>query len=138
MSSESARDDGGLRVALLIGYGLFAVAPFNGATAIAGVILAYLKRDEARGTVFESHVRNLIHVFWIGVVFAVLLLAVILQGVGGLFYSLFATNGHPPAALVGFLVVLVPALWLVCSVFAIWFYYRTLRGLIRALEDRPY
>lgn len=136
--SDMGRDDNGLRATLLVAYGLFALAPFNGVTALAGVILAYLRRDEARGTVWESHTRNLIRVFWIAVVVAVVLLGVVIESFGGLFFSLVSTNGNPPPALVGGLFVIVPALWLACVVFAVWYLYRTLRGLIRALEAKPY
>jgi uncharacterized membrane protein len=136
--SDAGRDDGSLRAMVLVAYGLFALAPFNGATALAGVILAYLKRDEARGTPWEGHMRNLIRVFWIAVVFAVVLTGIVIESFGGLFFSLVSTNGNPPPALVGGLVLLVPALWLGCLVFAIWYLYRVLRGLIRALEDKPY
>jgi uncharacterized membrane protein len=131
-------DESGLRTVLLIAYGLFLLAPFNGITVLAGVVLAYVKRGEARGTVWESHARNLIHVFWIGLAVSVAVLAVILWSFGGLLFSLNATNGNPPPAFVGALVVLVPALWLICVVAAVWYFYRTLRGLIRAIEGKAY
>ena len=127
-----------LRPALLIAYALFVLALFNGATAIAGVVLVYIKRGEARGTVWESHTRNLIRVFWISVVAFVVLLAVLLQGFGGLFFSLYTTNGNPPPALVGALALMVPALVLAFILFTVWYLYRTLRGLVRALENKPY
>lgn len=127
-----------LRPALLIAYALFVLALFNGATAIAGVVLVTIKRGEARGTVWESHTRNLIRVFWISVVAFVVLLAVLLQGFGGLFFSLYTTNGNPPPALVGALALMVPALVLAFILFTVWYLYRTLRGLVRALENKPY
>lgn len=127
-----------LRPALLIAYALFVLALFNGATAIAGVVLVTIKRGEARGTVWESHTRNLIRVFWISVVAFVVLLAVLLQGFGGLFFSLYTTNGNPPPALVGALALMVPALVLAFILFTVWYLYRTLRGLVRALENEPY
>ena len=127
-----------LRPALLIAYALFVLALFNGATAIAGVVLVTIKRGEARGTVWESHTRNLIRVFWISVVAFVVLLAVLLQGFGGRFFSLYTTNGNPPPALVGALALMVPALVLAFILFTVWYLYRTLRGLVRALENKPY
>ena len=133
----AAPDDTGLRVTLLIAYGLFVLALFNGVTALAGVVLVYLKRGEARGTVWEGHARNLIHVFWISALVLAVIVAVVLQGFGGMFYSL-ATNHDPAPALVGILILLVPALALVCLIFTVWYLYRTLRGAIRALEDKPY
>ncbi|MEI9887468.1 MAG: hypothetical protein WDN08_13395 [Rhizomicrobium sp.] len=135
--SEAPRSDG-LRAAALIAYGLFLLAPFNGATAIAGVILVYLKRDEAHGTIWQSHFRNLTLVFWIGVVVAVLALAAIAQIFGGVLFSMATTNGNPPPALVGALFFLVPALFAAGTVFVVWYLYRTLRGLIRAIEGNAY
>ncbi len=135
--AAAAPDDTGLRVTLLIAYGLFVLAPFNGVTALAGVVLVYLKRAEARGTVWEGHVRNLIRVFWISALVLAVVAAVVLQGFGGMFYAL-ATNHDPAPALVGILILLVPALALVCLIFTVWYLYRTLRGAIRALEDKPY
>jgi len=132
------RDDGGIRAALLIAYGLFLAAPFNGVTAIAGVIVAYLRRDEARGTIWESHFRNLIRVFWISAAVLVVAIFAVLEAFGGLFFSLVTTNGNPPPQLVGELILLVPAFWLAGLVFAVWYLYRTLRGLIRALDGQPY
>ena len=126
------------RTTLLIAYGLFVLAPFNGATAIAGVVLVYLRRGEMIGTPWESHARNLIHVFWIGAVAATVLIAIILFGVGGTFVSLVSTNGNPPPAMIGALLVLLPIVYLACLIFAVWYLYRTLRGLTRAIENRAY
>jgi len=55
----------GLRTTAMICYVLYLVAFINGLTAIIGVIIAYIKRPEAAGTVWESHFRNLIVVFWV-------------------------------------------------------------------------
>jgi uncharacterized membrane protein len=133
-----APDGADLRAVLLIAYGLFVLAIFNGASAIVGVVLAYVKRDAARGTIWESHFRNLIHVFWIGLIIAVIALAVLLQAFGGLAISLFATNGNPPPMLIGWLVALVPVFYGGALLFLIWFMYRTMRGLIRTIESKPY
>ncbi|MEI9990856.1 MAG: hypothetical protein WDM86_12525 [Rhizomicrobium sp.] len=136
MSEVPAR--GELRVVVLIAYGLFLLALVNGVTAIAGVILAYLKRDEARGTIWEGHLRNLIWVFWIGVVVACAALALILPALSTLVFSLIATNGNPPPSLVGGLAALVPLLWLAGVIFVIWYLYRTIGGFVRALDGKAY
>jgi uncharacterized membrane protein len=135
---SEAPDSADIRTVLLIAYGLFVLAIFNGASAIVGVVLAYVKRDAARGTIWESHFRNLIHVFWIGLIIAVIALAVLLQAFGGLAISLFATNGNPPPMLIGWLVALVPVFYGGALLFLIWFMYRTMRGLIRTIESKPY
>ena len=46
-------------------YVLFLIACVNGITAIIGVIIAYVKRRDAAGTIWESHLNNLILVFWV-------------------------------------------------------------------------
>jgi uncharacterized membrane protein len=135
---ESADSQSELRTMLLIAYGLFVFALFNGLTAVAGVVLAYLKRDEARGTVWESHYRNLIHVFWIAFFVGIVAFAVLLQAAGGLLFSLFWTNGNPPPYLIGWLIALVPVFYFGGVAFVIWYAYRTLRGLIHAIEAKPY
>jgi hypothetical protein len=62
----------------------------------------------------------------------------VLQGVGGLLYSLFATNGDPPPAVIGGVLALLPVLYLGAVIFLVWYLYRTVRGLLRASESRPY
>jgi uncharacterized membrane protein len=138
MAEAATRDDADLRAVLLIAYGLFVLAMFNGATAIIGAVLVYVKRDAARGTVWESHVRNLTRLFWISLTVAVIALAILLQVFGGLAFSLFATNGNPPPALIGWLIALVPLFYVGGVIFVIWYMYRTLRGLVRAIDSKPY
>ena len=54
-----------LRVQVIAAYVLFLLAWMNGITALIGVILAYVKRHEASGTIWRSHFDNLILVFWV-------------------------------------------------------------------------
>ena len=60
----ATREDSARTMAIIV-YLLYLAALINGLTAIIGVILAYVKRDESRGTVYESHFSNAIEVFWI-------------------------------------------------------------------------
>jgi uncharacterized membrane protein len=69
-----------------------------------------VKRDDARGTTWASHFDNLIVVFWVS----------LLVGIVGVLTMIF---------LIGFV------FWFVL---AIWYLYRAIRGLIRAVEHRPY
>jgi len=133
---SEARND--LRVIVLLAYGLYLLALVNGVTAIAGVILAYIKRDEARGTMWEGHIRNLIFVFWTGVVVACAALALIVPAASTLIFSLIATNGHPPPPLIGGLVAVVPFVWLAALLFLAWYLYRTIAGFVRALDGKAY
>ncbi|MEI9995778.1 MAG: hypothetical protein WDM91_14375 [Rhizomicrobium sp.] len=100
------------RTLVIIVYGLYlAGAVTFGAAGLVGVILAYIKRDEARGTVWETHFNNAIETFWIW--FA---LYVVGWATTWLFF-------------VGFLVI---------AAAFVYFLYRTIRGLLAALDSRPY
>lgn len=133
------RTDEALKASLLVAYGLYMLALVTGGLgAIAGVILVYIRRADARGTPWQSHCRNLLWVFWIGVAVSVLLLGVALQGAGSLAWSLFHTEGNPPPELVGGVLALVPLLYLGAVLFVVWYLYRIVRGFIRALDSQPY
>jgi len=138
MSDARAPAGDDLRAILIIAYSLLVLATFNGLTAIAAVVLAYIKRDAARGTPWESHFRNIIQVFWIAVIVTLLALALALPVFGGLAYALITTDGHPPPAAIGSAVLLVPVFLAGGTIFFVWFVYRTLRGLIHAIEDKPF
>lgn len=107
--SASKPDD--LRLFSIIVYGLYIAAFCNGFTALIGLILAYVKRADARGTPYESHFTNAIEVFWVGLVVA--LVAIPLVFVFGL----------------GILVYLG---------LIVWWLYRTIKGLVRTLDRQPY
>ena len=131
-----ARED--LRTTVLIAYGLFLFALVNGFTAVAGVILLYVKRDDARGTLWESHFRNLIRLFWTVVVVVAAATAVALAALGSLIYTLVVTNGNPPPAVVGGLIAAAP--FVAFGTFALMarYLYRTIRGLVRAADGEAY
>ena len=138
MSETRAEAGEDLRAIALIAYSLLVLATFNGLTAIAAVVLAYIKRDAARGTLWESHFRNIIHVFWIAVIVSLLVLALALPIIGGLAFSMITTDGHPPPGAILPAVMLVPVFLAGGGIFFVWFLYRTLRGLIHTIEARPF
>ena len=107
--ASAAREDSARTIAIIV-YLLYLAALVNGLTAIIGVILAYVKRDEVRGTAYESHFSNAIEVFWIFLVG--MLIAVPLC---------FVLVGFP----------LVAALY-------VWVLFRTIKGLVRASDGHPY
>lgn len=89
-------------------YILQAISLVVGLTAVAGIIINYLKRDEVRGTYLESHFNWQIRTFWwmlAGVVVGWLLTLV----------------------LIGFLILLV--VW-------IWYIYRIVKGWLALNDDR--
>jgi uncharacterized membrane protein len=151
-------------VAALV-YGLFLFGIFtHGLTMIIGVIVAYVKRADTRGTVFESHYSNAITVFWASAIVWGLLIAAVIAGVIGTF-GFFAPHiwywdhgwhwhAHEWASQMHQWrdqlqdhtvpqewwpwIGLAPLIGLGFLAFGIWYLYRVLRGLVHALENRPY
>ena len=94
---------------VFIAYVTYAVGLLILFTPVIGVILAFIKRDEAQGSIYASHIDYLIKTFWVSLVGTVL----------GTFTTLI---------LIG---------WLILLVTAIWFIYRVVIGLIKLNEDKP-
>jgi uncharacterized membrane protein len=76
---------------------------------LVGVILAYVKRNDLRGTIWESHLDFAIRTFWIGVL--------------GVFVGIVLT-----LVLIGVLI-----LWAV----GLWVLVRVVYGLVQAAGDKP-
>jgi uncharacterized membrane protein len=129
-----------LRPLVLVCYFLFLIACINGLTALIGVVIAHARRRDATGTIWQSHFENLILVFWVFVAAFLILLVSVPLGIWANFPFLFLT--HPPYS------ILIWTPWLfvfplifglvVFPVLVVWYFYRTIRGLIRAAEARPY
>jgi uncharacterized membrane protein len=81
--------------------------------SIIGVILNYVKRSEARGTMLESHFRWQIRTFWLAVPWALL---------GVVFWVTL------------FLIPLAIVVWIATG---LWVAYRVARGWISLLNDKP-
>lgn len=77
-----------------------------GLTAIAGVILNYLKRDEVKGTYLEAHFRWQIKTFW------------------------YALGG----VILGWLLAIVLVGFLILAATGLWYIYRIVKGWL-ALND---
>jgi uncharacterized membrane protein len=78
-------------------------------TAVIGVIIAYVKRRDLVGTPFESHMTSAIRTFWIFVV----------------------------GSVIGYVLTLVLVGYALLVVLVLWALFRSLRGLIRALDGKP-
>jgi uncharacterized membrane protein len=91
-----------LRTLTMVVYVLYAVSALVGLTAIVGIIINYIKRDEARGTLYESHFTWQIRTFWWGLLWAVVGVATVWL-------------------LVGFVVLAANSIWLI---------YRVVRGFL--------
>ncbi len=98
-----------LKTVTTVVYALQALSFFWGVPALVAVVINYLKRDDARGTVYESHFDWQIRSFWWGLLWSVigLLLAVVL---------------------VGFLVMFIAWIWMV---------YRVVKGWLKLTEGQP-
>ena len=120
-------------------YFLFLIACINGLTALIGVVIAHAQRRDSAGTIWQSHFDNLILVFWVFI--AAVLIAILSWPLG--LWAMFSLPvlSNPAAWLIW------PA-WLsifpltfgavVFPVLVIWYFYRTIRGVIRAAESRPF
>jgi uncharacterized membrane protein len=77
-----------LRTLTLAVYVLYALSYFAGVTAIIGIIINYVKKDDVAGTWLESHFRWQIRTFWFGLLWSVIGAATVFVAVG--FAILFA------------------------------------------------
>ncbi|KWR91623.1 DUF4870 family protein [Cupriavidus sp. IDO] len=103
-----------LRKLMHILYALYAIFWLTGGvTALIAIVVDYVKRDDARGTLYASHFAWQIRSFWWSVVWAAL---------GGL---LFAT------------VFLIPLAFGVWAVLSLWMLYRIVKGWLYLNDSKP-
>lgn len=69
--SLSIKDDAA-KTNALIAYGLMVIGLFTGIFWIVGAIWAMVKKEEARGSIFEDHYSNIIKTFWWGLGLSIL------------------------------------------------------------------
>jgi uncharacterized membrane protein len=129
------------RLLVLLGYGLFLIAPMGGLTALIAVIIGHVRLAHAAGTWLESHYRNQIRVFWTMLVYALAMAALFTFVLG---YSLTSLLWPPfwpfwQGAMLGLgWAMLLPLAGLLSLIMVVWYYWRLLHGFIRALDDKPY
>lgn len=82
-------------------YALYALSFVNGLTAVVGVIIAYAKRNDARGSWQASHFDWLIRTFWWGLLFMVL-------------------GAVATVVVVGFLIMFLAGVWIVWRIAKGW------------------
>jgi uncharacterized membrane protein len=90
-------------------YALYAASLIVGVTAIVGVIVAHIRKDDAAGTWLDSHFRWQIRTFWFGLAWAMLGAILFLMVIG----------------------------WFVLAAVYFWFIYRIVKGWLRLYEDKP-
>jgi len=98
-----------LKTMAMVVYILQALGFFNGITWIVGVIIDYVKKDEAAGTWLESHYRWQIRTFWWGLLWGVI-------------------GGVTTLVVVGFAVLAANAIWII---------YRIVKGALYLNDGKP-
>ena len=98
-----------LKQLTLIIYVLYASSLFVGITAIVAIVMNYVKREDAAGTLYESHFTWQIRTFWWGLLWAV---------VGGITAFI----------LVGFAILFVNFVWCI---------YRIVKGFLNWNDGKP-
>ena len=101
-----------LKTLTMVVYALQVLSVFVGITAIVGVIINYVKREDVAGTLYESHFDWQIRTFWWGLLWS---------AVG--FILLFAFGLG-----LGLLV------WFVAG---IWALYRVVKGFLKLNDNQP-
>ena len=104
-------------VAALVSSGFPVAFPLVGVLGVIGVIIAYVKRDEARGTWVASHLRWLIRTFWYSLLWGAL---------GGLVL-----------VTLGLILIGIPIAILIWAVGSVWVLYRVIRGVLNFKDQRP-
>lgn len=92
----------------LVIYILYSLSAFIGITAIAAIIINYIKRQDVAGTFLESHYTWQIRTFWFG------LLWVVIGGITSVF-------------LIGFIILGVNSVWLL---------YRVIKGFVKLSDNK--
>jgi uncharacterized membrane protein len=128
------------RAVVLAGYGLFLFAMVNGLTALIGAMIAFIRLGDARGTIWESHYRNMLTAFTVSIFFGLAMLAMVLSGVFTVIGLALGQGWWDGDWMLGLplLGFGVPLALLGAMVFGLWYFYRMVRGLLRALDDKAF
>lgn len=106
-----AREQDSLRTMAIVGHICLLLGfATGGMSAIGAVIIGYIQRNDARGTVWEGHYDAIISTFWVAVV------------------------GFVVAVPLCIILIGIPVL----AVLVVWYLYRAIRGLVHALDVKPY
>ena len=98
-----------LRTMAIVVHALYAAGFLTGFTAIIGLVIAYVKRGEAAGTIYASHFTYAIRTFWIGLAMA----------------------------FVGILLSIVGIGLLILPLVGIWFIVRVVRAFLSVMDNKP-
>jgi uncharacterized membrane protein len=101
----------------IAGRGLWSPAPLLTIIGIIGVIVCYVKRDEARNTWVASHFTWLIRTFWWSLLWTVVGLCILVT--------------------LGLILIGIPIAFGIWFVSAIWVIYRVVRGYLLFKDSKP-
>jgi len=104
-------------IGALVAHGLIVFAPFVGIAGIVGVIIAYVKRDDARGTWVESHLTWLIRTFWWSLLWDVIGVLILVT--------------------LGLILIGIPIAIAIFVATSIWGIYRLVRGFLLFKDSQP-
>lgn len=90
-------------------YGLYAASLLVGITALAAIIMNYIKKKDVAGTFLESHFRWQIRTFWFSLLWAIV----------GVITSFIAIG------------------WFILVADLIWYIYRIVKGWLRLSDNMP-
>jgi len=106
---KSPQELAGLKNVAMVVYVLQALSVLWGITAIIGIVINYVKREDAAGTVYESHFTWQIRTFWFGLLWSC---------VGGVL--VFALG-------LGLIILFVAWIWMI---------YRVVKGWLKLTEGK--
>ena len=98
-----------LKQLTLIVYILYALSAFVGLTAVAAIIINYIKREEAAGTWLESHFTWQIRTSWFALLWAA----------------------------VGFITLILGVGIIVLAANSVWVIYRIIKGILNLNDGKP-
>jgi uncharacterized membrane protein len=90
-------------------YALYAASLLFGITALAAIVLNYMKKDDVAGTLYESHFRWQMRTFWFSLLWGV----------------------------IGVITFIVIIGMFILAADAIWFIYRIAKGWLNLNENKP-
>ena len=109
-SGKSSEELAGLKTITQVVYGLQALSFAFGVTALIGLVINYIKREDVAGTLYQSHFDWQIRTFWWGLVWSVL----------------------------GFVLMFAFGLGLIMLFVAwVWAIYRVVKGWLKLTEGKP-
>jgi uncharacterized membrane protein len=112
IQADGAASESNVRVTHII-YGLYALGFLTGVTWLVAIVMNYVKRDDVRGTMLESHFEWQIKTFWYSLAASVIAFLLFITIIGAL---------------------LAIPLWIATT---IWVIYRIVKGWLALNDNKP-